>query len=210
MLSCVILDLDSTLVNMFGTEKEWVYMKGETRPEVLQRVLNIRVNGNFMWGAKRPHCDGFLKTCFEIFDAVGVWSAGSTPYVEEIVAELFDPLGKRPDFIWSKPDCVDGLLEDGTLRVKQKPLWKLYHRYPEFDPQKTLIIDDNFQVCEQDTLNHVHVPGFDGTYESLHTNDDTLLDLSNWMLERLPNSRDYKSLSLKGVLNFNNDTSLHG
>ena len=178
MKSCAVLDLDSTLVNMFGTDKEWNYMLGETRQDVLANTLDVKVHGNFMWGAKRPHCNAFLKACYETFDMVGVWSAGSVDYVDQIVEELFAPLGLRPAFVWAKPMCVDtavesdrGSIPEGTelLKVKQKPLSKLFHAFPQIDPKRTLIFDDMKDVCEQDVLYHVHVPGFDGTFDTLHS-----------------------------------------
>ena len=200
MKSCCVLDLDSTLVNMFGTDKDWSYTHGEKRPSVLASILDIKVSGGFMWGAKRPHCDLFLKTCFDLFDVVGVWSAGSTAYVEEVVVELFNVQNNLyPKFVWSKPKCVNGLIEDNFLRIKQKPLSLLFSEYPEIDPNRTLLIDDMQEVCEQDTLMHVHVPAFGGTFESLHSKDDTLLRLNNWMMSELPKSKDYKSISMKGV-----------
>lgn len=202
------MDLDSTLVNMFGTDKDWSYTSGEKRPEVLDRILDIKVTGNFMWGAKRPYCEHFLTTCFKLFDIVGVWSAGSTAYVEEVVVELFNVrMGLYPKFVWTKPNCVNGLVNSSDilsnpLRIKQKPLSLLFKAYPDIDPNRTLIIDDMHDVCEQDTLLHVHVPAFGGTFESLHVKDDALLRLSDWMEINLPKSKDYKSLPLKGVFEY--------
>lgn len=231
MKSCAVLDLDSTLVNMFGDEKTWDYMQGETRPKVLAATLNIKVNGNFMWGAKRPYCDSFLKACFQTFDLVGIWSAGTTEYVNEIVIDLFgagsalnsnERAGSAldltvkdshpsstwdskkgdliPSFIWSKPMCEDSAVRyDHTpdlMRVKQKPLSKLLKAFPQIDPKRIMIFDDMRDVCEQDALQHIHIPGFNGTYDSIHSEDDTLLKLSSWLKTDVKTSRDYSKLKL--------------
>ena len=180
-------------------------MLGERRKKVLANTLTIKVDGNFMWGAKRPHCDEFLTTCFETFDLVGVWSAGSVEYVDEIVQELFGTRWKLA-FIWAKPMCVESIVIGGTdsdpevLKNRQKPLSKLFKEFPYIDPNRTLIFDDMIEVCQQDSLHHVHVPAFTGKYDSLHSEDDSLLRLSNWMKTQLTKFHDYKRLTLKEVV----------
>ena len=213
MKSCAVLDLDSTLVDMFGTEEEWRYMLGEKRQKVLASTLTIKVAGNFMWGAKRPYCDEFLAACFETFDLVGVWSAGSVEYVDEVVQELFGG-DRKPAFIWAKPMCVESVVIGGVdsapevLKTRQKPLSKLFKEYPNIDPDRTLIFDDMIEVCQQDSLHHVHVPAFFGKYDSLHSEDNSLLQLSRWMKTHVAKFHDYKRLALKGVVSHHYDVSI--
>ncbi len=196
MKSCAIIDLDSTVVNTFGTENNWSFVAHETRPGVKKRIYDIKVNGNFMWGTRRPFHKEFLNACLKYFDIVGVWSAGSAPYVKEIVEEVFE---QRPYFVWSKNDCTVGFLEEGYLRVRQKPLSKLFEEYPMIDPNRTLIFDDVESVCEQDSLLHVHVPPWHGDLETLYLEDTHLQSLSKWIATKIPNSQDYKTIPLKGA-----------
>ena len=71
MRSAAILDLDATLVNTFGDERDWSETEGEDRNPAKQRIFNLCVDKSmFMWGTKRPYAKEFLRTCFENFDIV--------------------------------------------------------------------------------------------------------------------------------------------
>lgn len=199
--SCAVLDLDSTLIHTFGSFQTWQYVEKEPSERIRKRLFDIKTCGEFMWGTKRPYTSEFLQSCFETFDIVGVWSAGMKDYVHEIVAEIFTGAGIRcPDFIWSRKDCEDYFNEQTCSIVKQKPLSKLYSHFPELDNKRTLIFDDYTDVCWQDTMYHVHVPAWRGNFDTLTKADIHLKSLSKWIREDLPSSTDYKTVSLKGIL----------
>ena len=179
MSSVVVLDLDSTLVNTFGERDTWHEVNGECRAEQCERLFNLNSESGFMWGTKRPNLSKFLNSCFRNFDIVGVWSAGSYVYVHEVVEVIF---GQRsPRFVWTKDDCVSCFAEQGGVYVNSKPLIKLWSKYPHFDPKRTLLIDDSPDVCAQNPLNFIHVPPWDGTWDSLSKSDNVLAKLSDWM-----------------------------
>jgi hypothetical protein len=198
--SCCVLDLDSTLVNTFGTEQNHHFIKGETRKDPTDRFFDLSFDGIYMWGAVRPHCRVFLESCFEVFDVVGIWSAGLEPYVHEIAYEVFTNQGFTPDFVWSKEDCVQTYHEEFENLVRQKPLSKIYTNLGDIDPKRTLLFDDNMSVCSQDPLNHVTVPAWCGELESLHVPDTYLLEASKWIKQKVSKARDYTSLSHKELL----------
>lgn len=197
--SCAVLDLDSTLVHIWGDEEDWHLIEGEIRPNAVDRLIDVRFESDFMWGTRRPHTDEFLRSCFDHFDLVGVWSAGIEPYVDEIVHEVFTNRGFVPDFVWSKKECVRTFNEENGHQVYQKPLSKLYARLGNIDPNRTLLFDDNIWACDQDPLNHVLIPPWCGKLESLHFEDDALLRVSRWIEQKVAPSENYKMLSLKGV-----------
>lgn len=197
--SCAVIDLDSTLVHTFGNDSTWTFIDFKENKRLKQRIFDIRYSGVFKWGTIRPGTDKFLKTCFEVFDIVGVWSAGAYEYVHQIVDEIFP---RRPDFIWTREDCVPSIFnkdEDHNQRINtvvQKPLEKILLHYPDINPKQMLIFDDYRDVCEQNALYHVHVPAWEGQYDTLNNSDATLVKLSKW-LPSLKNYDDYKFASPK-------------
>lgn len=197
--SCCVLDLDSTLVNTFGSEANWHLVVGETRKVPTERLFNLRFEELFMWGSERPYCYEFLDACFRNFDVVGIWSAGIQPYVHEIAYEVFAKKGFPPDFVWSKEDCVQTYNEEIEKPVRQKPLSKIYATLGDIDPKRTLLFDDNSLVCEQDALNHVTVPPWCGELESLHAPDNCLLLAAKWLDEKVAKANDYTTLSNKEI-----------
>lgn len=194
MKSCAVLDIDATLVDMFGTYDNWNLVKNETEKAVLDRVINIECNGNFIWGSLRPHVYTFIDSCFRNFDMVGIWSAGEETYVKEITKELFLDRNLCPSFIWTKKYCVSQLDWENNLIVKQKPLSKLWKAFPEINPEQTLIFDDRSDVTSQDLLNHVWVPIWGNGYETMHKEEDFLLNLSN-KLDSLSQKENYRFTS---------------
>jgi hypothetical protein len=197
--SCAVIDLDATLVHIWGDETDWYLVEGEERPKAVDRLVDIRFDRDFMWGTRRPHTDDFLEACFSCFDVVGVWSAGVAPYVNEIVEEVFIARGFKPHFTWSKTECVKTYHEESRQQIYQKPLTKLYNKIGNIDSNRTLLFDDNLWACEQDPLNHVLLPPWCGDMKTLHFDDDALLRLSKWIEQKVAPAENYKMLSLKGV-----------
>lgn len=199
MKSCVVLDLDSTLVDMFGESHNWNLASQEFRKNALERIINIDAEGSFFWGTKRPHLDLFLKTCFETFDIVGVWSAGAKHYVREVVKEIMIDKGYCPHFVWSKEYCVPTFLPETSYIVKQKPLAKVIDTFPEINPNKIIIVDDKKFVCEQDRTSHIWLKAWGSGYHTVHEDDDTLLRISEWM-KNLKEHENFKYVSMKEIL----------
>lgn len=179
MSSAVVLDLDATLVNTFGEADTWHEVNGECRAEECKRLFALKSETGFMWGTKRPNLSKFLNSCFRNFDVVAVWSAGTYVYVHEVVEVIFG--SRQPEFVWTKEDCIPCFAEEAGVYVNSKPLTKLWMKYPNLDPKKTLLFDDSPDVCEQDPLNHKLVPPWDGTWDSLSKADSVLDTLADWM-----------------------------
>ena len=196
MKSCAVIDLDSTLIHTFGVIDTWLFVVHEDRPRVKKRLFDIKVNGKFLWGTKRPYTEHFLDTCFEAFDLVIVWSAGIESYVHEVVAEIFS---KSPNIIWTRKHCVEFHHTNEDVVYLQKPLSKLFDAFPEIDAKRTIIFDDYSTVCCQDALYHVHVPAWAGDFDTLVKSDSVLKYLSEWIQKDLKNQIDYKLVPNKGI-----------
>ena len=65
--SCLVLDLDSTLIHTFGDLNNWEFVSGEESSRKQKRIFTIDFEVNdrslFMWGTK---CN-FRKTLRQIF-----------------------------------------------------------------------------------------------------------------------------------------------
>lgn len=194
--SCLVLDLDSTLITTFGEERDWKYMADHGSRSLVHKTYDLDIDGIMMWGTKRPYLREFLETSFEVFDIVGVWSAGTSEYVREVVREIFP---RRPDFIWTRKDCVEHMELLSKVIILQKPLTKLFRSCPDIDPKRTLIVDDYSSVCRQDTLYHIQIPEWRGRFKSLTAVDQSLKQLAEWFETHLPYAEDFKFLSHKGI-----------
>ncbi len=194
-LSCLVIDLDETLVHFFGTIEDWDYIEEYDNPTVKDRILDIKVEGDFMWGIARPFTREFLKIAQNTFDVVGIWSAGVESYVGEIAKELFP--NTEPYFVWSRKKCE--VMTTDAETVRQKPLSKLFKSYPEIDPNRTLIIDDRSEVCTQDTLIHIDMPIWDATLSDIDRTDNSLRCLGQWFQKVVPTSKNLKTAVTKGI-----------
>lgn len=197
MKSVLVLDLDATLVNTFGNINDWIEVDEECRTEQCKRLFSVKSEAGFLWGAKRPHLDHFLETSFNNFDVVGVWSAGSYQYVNEIATDICRNYAL--DFIWTKEDCVTCYVEENDSYVRSKPLFKLWDEYPEFDMKRTLLADDAPDVCAQNPLNHILVPPWQGRWDSLTKSDDVLIVFSEWILENAKTEPDFTTIKMPNL-----------
>ena len=185
---CVVLDLDETFVHTISeTKKDWELAKSLATEETNKRLYTIEDENKFMWGVIRPYHTEFLDACYSNFDIVGVWSAGTKLYVDDIVEYIFKSNGYEPHFIWSRTDCdniYDKDYED--TRILYKPLNKLYYNFEELNKYNTIIVDDNTEVCSKNSLNHILISKWKPKITEINKEDNVLLFYAEWM-----NSLDY-------------------
>jgi TFIIF-interacting CTD phosphatase-like protein len=111
----VVLDIDETLIH--------------SGDDVIDNYDFILSNN---WKVrKRPHLDFFLNKLFTTFH-VGFWSAGSTPYITEVLSYILNP-NQIPEFIFTFNDCMN---------QKSYPIKPLKLIQPEIY-LNVLLIDDN-------------------------------------------------------------------
>lgn len=111
MKKTIVLDLDETLVHTFGETDTLKKIKLLTDPRHIELrrecfildFYDAREGKQYhLWGIKRPYLDEFLENCFNLFDIVIVWTAGSTDYADAIVNNIFK---KPPHLIFSREHC---------------------------------------------------------------------------------------------------------
>ena len=91
----IILDIDQTLIQSKRINSKTKF--GELGD------FNICNNGYTIY--KRPYVDNFIEWCFNNFDGVIVWSAGTKDYVYDIVRHLFKSTYK-PTMVLTKDSCT--------------------------------------------------------------------------------------------------------
>lgn len=175
----VVLDLDSTLIATQDHLEDYNSMpfKNQCYTINVKELTNGKFSRQDMWGIKRPYLDDYLLFCFNYYRLVIVWSAGTKPYVEAIVATIFKNL-RPPHLIWTKDDIE--MDNDNIL----KPLSKLIQKNPhlKLSLDKIMVVDDNESTFQHNLPNAIHIPPFEPTVNALLPDDDALLKIKNWCL----------------------------
>lgn len=133
MNSCIVLDIDHTLI--------YSIPKSETstlREISSKRSFDYELN-NF-YGLFRHNMVEFLKWCFDNFDYVVIWSAGSYRYVHQMMDIMFKDVGNFPYFVLTRDDCY--YFDD----ILTKPMNLVINKFSEqdikIDLKNFFIIDD--------------------------------------------------------------------
>jgi TFIIF-interacting CTD phosphatase-like protein len=174
----VVLDLDMTLVKSVPTE---VFLESDLY-KVLKPTQYAHINVRDLThpdGVKlttifRPHAKEFVKYCFQMFENVVIWTAGTEAYGRTIAKHLIPENAYSDEYVWTREDCVP--LETGALA---KPLKEIARSFVHHDSDKILhssilLIDDN-PVIVDETLDDavIKIPPFFGGYneENAATNE---------------------------------------
>lgn len=173
----IVLDIDHTLANTFDSGGSSLFtdlLNSPDQLEVRRRVYVLQFEGYWMWGVKRPYLYAFLKYCFEEFDQVIVWTAGTKEYADAIVPWLFDSL-PMPHKVYSRDDCV---VVGGDYT---KPLLKILDSQIRLD--NTLFVDDNAYYMRYNKGNAIIIGEYSPreTLEDINVCDQSLLDLRFWL-----------------------------
>lgn len=163
----IIFDLDETLISSVSWKPydKILYNKIKVRPVGSQKSKK-------MWVVKRPGFDELLDFVGQHFD-VGVWSAGSAAYVEEIVNTMF-PF--RPTFIYNHFHCHYDIKGRVYKPLKHCP-------YPD-----SIIIEDNINSLDyenDDVARFILIEPFTYCNEKDTPSDKSLYLLRNLLEEYL-------------------------
>lgn len=192
----LIMDLDETLVHTFEPRDNFDQFYEELTPEQKSRIYVLRFpNGDVLSGYVRPFAEEFLKTAFDEFETVSVWSAGTKNYVDMIVDVVFKD--QRPHFIMSRTDCNELKLKDENTACRFKPLEVVYHRHPTHNESNTIIVDDRHDICKLNCMNNIRIPEFlmDNFNYEIYVNDKTLSILADWFRSNeFRSSKDVRSI----------------
>ena len=216
----IVLDLDETLISTCLTWKDLSKLKIFSDPRMLQvrgRLYNFEIedvedkkgSGNDLElaGIARPHYDKFISFCFEHFDKVIVWSAGTYSYVHKVVEFLFRDAVRKPDAILTRNDCQMKFASDGTLDYTEKPLKLIAEKHAHLSNcmiHNTFILDNTETAFSGvNPLNGILIPNYelkksDVTMEKLLAEDDLELALpllQNWLMDSaVMNCKDIRTL----------------
>lgn len=161
----IILDLDETLLfTECESEKEYDFIVCE----------------NFMV-KKRPYLDEFLNALFEMEFRIGIWTASTEKYANEIVSNLFGKdYEQRLEFVYSRSQCNfknntkhSFFTSEKIITIKNlKKIWKKKSLKSKWNKTNTLILDDNNTTFSKNYGNSIPIPAWSNHY--LYKNDDAL------------------------------------
>lgn len=190
-MTTIVLDLDETLVHTCGSPDEideW-YADADTANALYPIAYSFDIDGEQIWGVRRPGVHKFLSFVTERFDHVIAWSAGVRPYVDQIVNTLFLDAGlPLPRVTWARDECA----YNGDYF--HKPLKELINdtAFPplDIDDDNMVIVDDKDYTFDENPGHGIKIPPFE---------PDDVADRSDTALSRLQTWLD-KSLKAKKPL----------
>ena len=148
MNSCIVLDIDETLIHA-----------SSRRPKQFHFIVNV--NGDKYYVRKRPHLRKFLITVFSKFRYVAIWTAASQEYALEVISKvLTKSQANRLLFFWTREQCM--VDKHGMFK---KPLKYVWQSFPNLNKSNTVMIDNNAYVMSLNRANGVLVPDFNNYSE---------------------------------------------
>ena len=191
--STLVLDVDQCLLNSFIAEGDPVnslellsVAMQTANVHNRERMMSTSFHQEGQWydfcAVKRPGLDDFLAQARQLFDNVGVWTAGAPEYAAPIVEEIF-----RDHYI---PDFV--LTRDDTIKIPgappgadyHKPLSVIEKKLPNvgIDRRFTLFLDDTNRNFLHNPDNGITIPRFEPpNIDPFATGDICLPQLVSWL-----------------------------
>jgi phosphoglycolate phosphatase-like HAD superfamily hydrolase len=137
----------------------------------------------------RAYLAEFLTFVFAHFERVSIWTAAGITWYERCyhhVLKQHVPEGKSFHFVKTR--------EDFDSEKVVKPLTMIYAQYPEYNPENTLIVDDNYKTFSENLDNAIPVLSFCYNMtqilkqDNLSSYDYELLDIIDILKQRLGNN----------------------
>ena len=122
-MKAVILDLDHTLVHAVHPKEDVLKEQAFTFTPA-KKPYNVY---------KRPFLDEFMEFCFQTFDKVLIWSAGTEDYVEGILANCNIPILRKKKLF--------RIITRSTFNKHSKNISHIL-THPELEESKIFFVDD--------------------------------------------------------------------
>lgn len=194
----IILDLDETLVHTHENEYDGTFenLYKYKNEEYMVNFTDLMENGDItttkMWGIRRPYFQKFIKFCFDNFDNVIIWSAGTERYVKDTVNRVFYE-NKSPHYIFTQKDCY---IDENGLTKPIKYL-KKNNPYLKINIEDTILVDDREENFYLNKENGILIPVFD---PSEKVEDKNLLKLMTWLSSKeFKYSDDIRDIDKKSI-----------
>lgn len=153
-LTCLVLDLDETLIHTWKRDDPRLQKKAKT--EASDRYYEFKLDDDYLyWGVLRPDVADFLKYAFRKFDIVGIWTAATADYANEIKNRLEQESEFNFHFVWSREMCT--LVKGEYI----KPLARLFSSFPDIDPDNTVMLDDKRTIAVYNPRNLLQIQPYD-------------------------------------------------
>jgi hypothetical protein len=136
---------------------------GEYRPQLGPKVAHTPI-------IPRPNVTSFLEYLDQHF-CLAIWTSAKTKTAKKIIALLIpEPIRERLLFVWAQSQCeVDDSStipksETETIEkdVYRKNLSSVWQKYPLWNADNTLIMDDSPEKCIHYKANAIHPPPLHG------------------------------------------------
>jgi hypothetical protein len=191
-LTCVILDLDETLINTRRGKAEMnsIQTALKDRGEI-DRYYEFTLEGVRYRGVKRSYYRYCIDWLFANIDVIGVWTAAEADYAREVVKVLF-PKTNQPHFVWSRDECVE------SKGLYYKPLASLYAAFPDLDRDNTIIVDDRRDIAVYNPDSLLEIPAYN--YKNPLTYDRALVVVVEFFRDALNSGISFRSIDKTRVI----------
>ena len=148
----VILDLDNTLIYSIAQDK---FPKKKNH----LHTMKYHKMDNDYYVFERPGLHSFLNWLFKNFN-VSIWSAASPEYVEFIVKNIIEKVGRNIEYVLNSDNCDESQHIYGDKHIKNLNMLWDYYEINGYDSYNTVIIDDLKMVCKIQPYNSVRIKSF--------------------------------------------------
>lgn len=177
-MSCVVLDVDNTLVHTNVKIKKQlvdIIMENDNYYYLRRRIYTVKKSDNIYYGVKRPYLEDFIDFCFSNFQYVCIWSAADRDYVHDMTKIIFCRS--------ALPHIV--LYGEHTTYVDGYPVKDLtvISNLLNINLKDIVVIDDTMSTFSKNPKNAIliHKYNVDNNIESIQKNDDCLYKIQNML-----------------------------
>ena len=174
----ITLDIDGTLIDRnFFPNEEWDTIDFKIKVPDMNKTYNIK---------KRPYLKEFIQFCSEHFEKINIYTAAEKWWMEQVLNNIKIPKNKI------------GYLKTGKDTEWKRPI--SFEREHVKKVNNSLVIDDNFKGIEGYNNLVYHIPKYFYTGSDSKNNDDQLLKLKEFILNKKEETIKLPSV-FKGKLN---------
>lgn len=190
----LILDLNGILCHRIRPSREFRETK-QNRPEQFFREIVANVANTQV--VARPDLDTLLEYLSAFF-CLAIWTSAKARTANVLLKTLFpENIANKLLFVWAQHDCQrtsangtsvgdDVPFSDDVVFVKD--IQHVWNKYPLWNTNNTLLVDDSPEKCFAWKENAVHPPPMNGLkaeIKSISMFSETLLDYDNAKYQRM-------------------------